>query len=245
MATDMRAPDGLEPFLSVLEEEVEPLLGANLVALYLGGSAADGRFIQGKSDLDFVVVVSRPLDVAIKSRLVRRLWSVLPPSQVRGVETRVVVAADLAEGRCFDLLVSTHPGEPVTIDGGQDPVVMLELAVVRKASRALVGPPAKEVIPSFERSAILTAMADNLEERVAEDPEAYTVLTAARSLAYLRTGSLVSKIEGAEWAIEQVHDADHLKRALDVQNGELPDRPLTARGRRFVVEVIEALRLEA
>jgi hypothetical protein len=226
MATDKGSPDTFERFLSVVGEEIESVLGACLIALYLGGSAANGSFIPGRSDLDFVLIVKQPLDLATKSHLVRTLWKVPPPAQARGVETFVVVADDLAEGRWFDLLVSTHPGEPVSADRGQDPDVMLELAKLVKASRALVGPPAKELIPSFERSALLTAMADNLEASMTGDPETYNVLNAARSLAYMETGQLQSKIEGAERVIAHGHDPGHLERAISVQKGDLPDRPL-------------------
>jgi len=245
MPSDSGVPDGLEEFLSVVTGEIESVLGDSLIALYLGGSAAGQRFIDGRSDLDLVAVVGETLDLGVKSQLVRRLWSVLPPEQARGVETRVVTIADLPGGRCFELLVSTHPGEPVTADRGQDPSVMLELAHLRDASTALLGPPAETLVPDYERSAVLTAMAEGLEERIDADPETYSVLTAARSLAYMETGDLVSKIEGAQWARENGRDSEILDRAIATQRGELPERPLTARGRRFVTEVVAALRVGA
>lgn len=244
MPTNTGVPDGLDQFLSAATEVVESVLGDNLVAFYLGGSAAGQRFVHGKSDLDLIAVVHRSLSVAVKSQLVRRLWAILPPEQARGVETRVVTTDDLPGGRWFDLLVSTHPGEPSVADRDQDPVVMLELIHLRDASRALVGPPAETLIPDYEKTTVVVAMAENIERSIGNNPETYLVLNAARSLAYLETGRLLSKIEGAQWAREIGRDPEIMDRAIAAQRGELPDRPLTARGKRFVAEVIAALRHE-
>ena len=113
-----------------------------------------------------------------------------------------------------------------------------------EAPRALVGPPAETLIPDYEKTTVVVAMAENIERSIGNNPETYLVLNAARSLAYLETGRLLSKIEGAQWAREIGRDPEIMDRAIAAQRGELPDRPLTARGKRFVAEVIAALRHE-
>ena len=237
-------PDELETFLDELGRESRAILGTRLVGLYVHGSVAMGSFVPGRSDLDLVMVVDEPLGIADKSELVRLLWRLSPPEDIRGVETHVVVAANLESVElmtCSELFVSRHPGEPVTRDGGEELELFVDLAMLREESLTVIGPPPDDLIVPIDRNLVLSTMVRKMKEKLGDEPESYAVLNAARTLVFEATGKHVSKVDGGTWAIENGHPPGLLRRAIRVQLGLRRDRPLGSDGKRFVLNVIDIL----
>lgn len=54
--------------------------------------------------------------------------------------------------------------------------------------------------------------------------EAYTVLNACRALAYLDNGHVISKVDGAQFALKRGGPLDLINEALIIQQGTMPDR---------------------
>ncbi len=135
---------------------------------------------------------------------------------------------------------------------------MIHFAITRERARVLIGREAGEVIIKPDRGSLIRAFLSDTEwarEHGAAGweghymPEfasmAYRVLNAARSWRYLETGSLGSKVEGADWLVQRDPDPDvHalLKAALAFQRGDLPDRPDDRMVNAFVGRVETMLR---
>lgn len=234
----------IREFLESLHVALAEILGEELTAMYVHGSIAMDSFVSGRSDVDIMVVVARHLDVAEKSAMVRAVWRLEPPEGSRGVEVRVVVAEDLMTAETMhrsELLVSRHPGEPVTRDSDEDPELVVDLLTLLEKSLVVVGPSPAELVAPIDRAFALRVMADKMKENLGREPEAYAVLNAARTLAFESTGHHVSKVEGGRWAIERGQPRRLLERAIAVQQGERVDRPLSQEGRRFIHNVIHMI----
>lgn len=241
-------PSGLEDVLTRLGSNLSDFLKEDLVGVYLHGSAVLGGFRPEASDIDLVIVVETTLSLTVKSGLTRLLWRASGQLPGRGLECWVVTRTTVASGgadTAFELLISTHPREPRTVDGADHPAegLLVDLSIVRNASYRVKGPPAKELIEHIPREKVYQEMAVILDEALKDAPESFGVLVAARSLRFLETGDHVSKIEAGEWAVEQGQTPDLIRHALEVQQGLALDRPITRAGRRYVEEVIQ--RLEA
>lgn len=237
-------PEGLGTFLDALGDGLTEVLGPKLVGAYVHGSVAMGSFVPGRSDLDLIVIVDEELDVDTKSALIRLIWRLDPPYDVRGTEVDVVLASDLRSINTMntaELYISRHPGEPALRDRAEDDELLMNLAMLRDWSITIVGPPVEQLICSIDKKAVLKKMIEMMTAGMDELPESYAVLNAARNLVYEETDVHVSKIEGGTWAIQHGHPPRLLKRAISVQRGERRDRPMTVEGRRFVGYVIDML----
>lgn len=231
-------------FLQALHVALAEILDETLTAIYVHGSVAMASFVTGRSDIDIIVVVARHLDVAEKSAIVRAVWRLEPPEGSHGVEVRVVVAEDLTAAETMDrseLLVSRHPGEPVTRDSDRDAELIVDLITLLEKSLVVFGPAPTDLVAPIDKTFALRVMVDKMKQNLGEEPEAYAVLNAARTLAFESTGHHVSKIEGGRWAIERGQPRRLLERAIEVQQGERVDRPLTQEGRRFIHNVIHII----
>ena len=63
-----RCDDDIRAFLSSVVRGFRDFLGVNLTGTYLHGSLAAGSYYRGKSDIDLLVVVKKPLDVEERRR---------------------------------------------------------------------------------------------------------------------------------------------------------------------------------
>jgi streptomycin 3"-adenylyltransferase len=103
-----------------------------------------------------------------------------------------------------------------------DPDLVLCFAVCRRAGRAVLGPPPREVFAEPPRSLLLEATADELRWATGHSPLAYRVLTTCRVLRFLHDGALVSKIAAGVWARDRVPDPGLVDLALAAQRAEIP-----------------------
>ncbi|MGH8916556.1 MAG: aminoglycoside adenylyltransferase domain-containing protein [Acidimicrobiia bacterium] len=244
---DSGVPSAVMAYCLGLVASLRALLDHALSALYVYGSAAVGDFHPQSSDLDILVVVSRSLSGPEKSGLIRMLWDTAPAVPAKGMECYVVTEQMVASGgtvRDYELIVNTHPQEPITLDGaahrGEAPMVEVELARVTGAT--VFGTPANELIAPFPQSAVQASMVANLKKGMDDAaPEHYLVLNAARSLCYLSTGEHVSKLEGGRWLLAQGSATEVVGQALRAAMGNARQRSLTTSGRRFVEKTIEDL----
>jgi streptomycin 3"-adenylyltransferase len=237
--------EDLDRYLSAVASGLSDVLAGNLVGVYVHGSAAGDDYVEGHSDLDLMVVVRDRLDLATKSALTRLLWDMGKSGPAKGTEVWVVDERTTRSGgsaQGYELYLSTHPDEPATRDGSEAGGPILELAAMPEVSYPVIGPDAGEVIAPIGRGQVLEAMTEFTRGAVAEGPESYAVLTAARSVAFAMTGHPFSKSGGARWAQTAGLGSQILERALEVRQGRLPDRPVTREGRRYVNRLIGMLK---
>lgn len=206
------AAAGLDPSVEALLGRLVPdlaaALGADIVGLYLYGSALEGGFIPGVSDVDLVAVTARPADalpLADLERMHRDVVRALPEWDDR-VEVVYVRQAALAEFRTSaERLAVVSPGEPFHVRDERISEWLQNWWYVRERSRTLVGPPPAELVPLIAWSEFADATRRYAHQLASKDPSkatpgalAYVVLTACRASETLRLGRPIGKLAAAE-----------------------------------------------
>jgi hypothetical protein len=91
------------------------------------------------------------------------------------------------------------------------------------------------------RADVLSYLRAELAWALEHAPEADGVLNACRALAYLDRGQILSKIDGARYALERGAPQHLISGALAMERGDRPHHPPSQAARRFIIEVGDAL----
>jgi predicted nucleotidyltransferase len=160
----------------------------DLDAVYLFGSAAQGAYEHGRSDVDVIVVTTRPSSQAEKQALAEAAESLLCPAR----KLELVVYARGAERH--ELNVNT--GELVHFDPDDDPGFwfVIDRSVAEQHSIALLGPPWQEVFPPVPHEAVLEALEEAAGFAGWDDPRD-AELARVRADVWRETGEWVSKVD--------------------------------------------------
>jgi predicted nucleotidyltransferase len=211
---------------------VRDLLGPELVAVYLFGSATIGG-LRPRSDLDVLAVTTVSVAVRTRRLLVDGLLAVRGP---RPVELTIVAQDELRPWRYpprrdfqygewlrDELEQGADPPRPAN-DPDLAPIVRMALL----ADRPLVGPPPAEVfepVPDEDFRQAMAACVDDVLRGLDEDTR-NMVLTLARVWCSVETGAIRSKDGAAAWALERLPDEHRsvLERARAVYLGEAEER---------------------
>lgn len=215
---------GLDAYVEKLAHRISTVLGDGLVAVYLHGSAAMDAFVPSRSDVDVLCISGGPLSPSQKRDLAEALSEESLPCPGVGLEMSIVTVAEArsaSDPPRFELHIATEENRVVDGAGrGENPDLLMEFAMTRARGVALVGPPPADAIAPVDRAALLGAMAKDLSWALENDRAGYAVLNACRCLRFLREGTLGSKLEAGEWAIQAgVGDANLIGAALDRQRG--------------------------
>jgi hypothetical protein len=222
-------------------------LAENLSGVYLHGSLAMACFNPARSDVDLLVTVHRAMPVETKRDLAGLLLDI--SRRPSPIELSCLSRADLVPWRYptpFDFHYSETWRE-ATIrdlvgDGWRewnaaqrcDEDLAGHIAVTRRRGVCLYGPPAVAAFPVVPRRDFLASvLGDVLSpeyglDAVAKNP-IYVVLNACRTLAYLRSGEILSKDEGGVWALQALPGRFHstLAAALDAYRNSAGDGGLS------------------
>lgn len=195
---------------------VEELLGDEVVAVYLFGSAVMGG-LRINSDVDILVIVNDPLPELTRRKLTDRLMLISGrignPDSMRPLEVTVINYGDVVPWR--------YPPKNEFIYGEwlrdefekgkiqapiYDPDLTIVLAQVRKNSVALFGPDASEILTPVPMTDIRRAIRDSLPELMEEikGDERNVILTLARMWLTVAVGEISSKDTAAEWAVPRL-----------------------------------------
>jgi hypothetical protein len=234
------------------------VLGPDLTGVYLHGSAVLGGFDPRRSDVDILAVSEGAMTAGQRAAAAGALSEERLPCPAAGLELSVVT---LAAARhpvarpAFELHTTTGSGDRKVVDGhgrDGDPDLVLHFAVCRAAGR-LLGPgrPADQVFAPVPGELVRAQLASELRwatglHRVTGPaPGEYAVLNACRAWRYVVDGSLVSKIDGGEWALRRVPDPDRelIATALARQRCQPAAGLDAASVTRFVEQVLVARRV--
>ena len=237
------------------------VLGPDLTGVYLHGSAVLGGFDARRSDVDILVVSEGAMTAGQQAAAAEALSEERLPCPAAGLELSVVT---LAAARhpvarpAFELHLTTEPEDRKVVDGhghGGDPDLVLHFAVCRAAGRRLgPGRPADQVFAPVPGELVRAQLAAELrwaiglrwaiELRGGAElyPGEYAVLNACRAWRYAVDGTLVSKIDGGEWALSRVPGPDRelISTALARQRCQPAAGLDPASVMRFVEEVLVA-----
>jgi len=216
-------PEAITTQLTRACEVIQQQLAANLLAIYLYGSALDGG-LKPCSDIDLLVIVAQHPDTATLRQLQRELLAIsAPPGQhptLRALEATVIAQAEVRPWRHparrelqfgewlrQDILADIL--EPPTLD----PDLAILLTKARQHSIALHGPAITELLPTVAKRDFQQALADTLLLwNTAEDwdgEEAHIVLTLARIWYSAQTGNIAPKDVAADWLLSQLPGHHH------------------------------------
>ena len=197
--------------------EYSRILGKELTGIYVHGSVAFGCFRWTCSDIDFLVVVERPLSLQQKEELIRVLLALDPHAPPKGFEMSVLLrsaCAPFAEPTPFDLHYSNAHRASYQRDltgtckalQGYDPDLGAHLTVVGKAGIALCGLPIAQVFAPVPAAGYVRSVWYDVKqaaEEISRDP-VYHVLNLCRALACVEEGLVLSKAQGGEWGMKRL-----------------------------------------
>lgn len=188
-------------------------LGANFVGIYVHGSLAMGCYNPKKSDIDYIIVCEEEPEDDIKRVLLEETLSYMPYAPAKGLEMHLLRRADCAPKTYpshFCLHYSPVHTQAIHDDvfayihrmQGEDPDLAAHLTVINARGICWAGEPIAKVFGPVSREAYLESVIADADW----DPEdcMYHALNNGRILAYLHEGSVLSKKEGGEWALENV-----------------------------------------
>lgn len=209
------------------------ILGDGLVGIYLHGSLAFECFNPEKSDVDFIVVVNKPLTINEKIALIRSLLVLDPKAPTKGFEMSVVlrsVCKPFIYPTPYELHFSNGHKERYIVDITAhcerlhrcDPDLAAHFTVIRAVGKTLYGEPIDEVFGEVPTEYYLDSILKDVEsakEDILRDP-VYMILNLCRVLGYLQGGGVMSKKAGGEWGIAKLSEhRDVIESALREYSG--------------------------
>ncbi|MBI5667457.1 MAG: DUF4111 domain-containing protein [Chloroflexi bacterium] len=199
--------------LKRLLTDMQAILDAKLVGLYLYGSLVTGDFDDASSDVDLLAVVSADLTLPEFDALDRMQLNAV--QQQPHWEHRLEIAYLSVKGlTTFKTQISPiaiiSPGEPFhTKPAGRE--WLINWYMVREKGRTLYGPPPQTLIVPVSREEFVAAVREHVRmwrdwmgDFRTRPAQAYAIITLCRALYTCTCGEQVSKKQAAGWA------ADHL-----------------------------------
>ena len=225
----------MEKLLCALCDRYQEILGENFTGLYLHGSYATSGFNPLKSDLDYILLCEKEPKDPVKRALMDATLAFLPLAPAKGLEMHLVLKEDVLRPSYpprFVLHASPahikhylrDPNGYVARMKGRDIDLTAHFAVTYARGRAFRGPAVRSLFGPVPRQAYLRSIASDIEWQ--RDACLYHVLNACRTWAYLTEGSILSKTEGARWALAHLPEGSRplIREALRCAqgDGELP-----------------------
>ncbi|ETY73107.1 aminoglycoside adenylyltransferase domain-containing protein [Lactiplantibacillus fabifermentans] len=207
-----------EQLLAQLKTAIPELLGANLVGIYLHGSYVLGGYNEAVSDLDYLIVVKKPLSPSIKQQLMTitltQLWPLAP---AKGLEFHVLTLAatqNFQQPLPFDFHFSKYhyqhyldnPHRYIVTMHGSDPDLAAHLMILQTAGKVLWGPAIATVFAPVPATAYWDSVKFDIAAaptQITLDPM-YTILNLCRALAYREAHLILSKQAGGKWGLKQL-----------------------------------------
>lgn len=211
-------PDAISEQTSLACDVIQQQLAANLLAIYLYGSALDGG-LKPRSDIDLLVIVANHPDDATLRSLQRALLPIsAPPGQhptLRALEATLIALAEVVPWRHparRELQIGEWLRQDILADILEPPLHDPDLAILltkaQQHSIALYGPAITELLPAVPQRDFQQALVDTLKLWNAPDDwlgeETNIVLTLARIWYSAQTGRIAPKDVAADWLLQQL-----------------------------------------
>ncbi|MFC6182114.1 aminoglycoside adenylyltransferase domain-containing protein [Lactiplantibacillus daowaiensis] len=223
--------------LTLIQTTTQAILTTNLVGIYLHGSYVLGSYNENVSDLDYLIVVKRPLTFETKQALMQatitKLW---PLSPAKGLEWHVLLLQDtqhFQQPLPFELHFSkqhyaAYCQQPLVYINrmhGTDPDLAAHLTIIHAAGQVLVGPAINSVFSPVPATVYWQSLVYDVADAQAMmlTQPMYTILNLCRVLAYQRQGLILSKKGGGEWGLKHLPKQYHclFEQALSAYTAKL------------------------
>ena len=203
-------------------EHSKEILGNNLVGVYLHGSLVMGCFNPQKSDIDLIIVINEPLSDSVKKAYMEMVVEHNARGPKKGIEMSIVlrkVCKPFIYPTPFELHFSNghlewykeNPDEYIREMNETDKDLAAHFTIINKRGKCLYGPSIKEVFSEVPASDYMNSIWYDVEHAKKEIKHypMYLTLNLARVLAYKEEGLVLSKKEGAEWALNKLPNEYH------------------------------------
>lgn len=198
--------------LERITAEFKSILSDNLTGIYLHGSLAFGCFRNQTSDIDFIAVVNKPLEIETKIRLIESILSLDAYAPKKGMEMSVVLRAHCRTfiyPTPFELHYSPLYADECRKDmaaycnrmHGVDKDLASHFSVINSVGITLCGEDKDLVFAKVPHEYYLDSIKEDIsgaEDKIQSEPVYYT-LNLCRVLAYITTGRIMSKADGGRW----------------------------------------------
>ncbi len=221
-------PNEVKNSLNDMAYQFKDLLKRNFVGFYVHGSIAMNCFNFQESDIDFLVVVKDSLDKKTKRRIIDLLLKATDEAPPKGFEMSIIKQSELDNFKYptpFELHFSNshiakYRTDPKYICGNdKDPDLAAHLVITKKRGICLLGKEIDQVFPEIPKEYYFDSiLQDSLwslkniskgpDEGLCEVP-VYAILNLCRVIAFIKEEKILSKFEGAEWAIKNTLDKYH------------------------------------
>jgi streptomycin 3"-adenylyltransferase len=234
---DKRIPKELVPLLTKIVGSLETVLDGSLVGIYVHGSIALGSFNYSKSDVDFLVVVRRPLTLQEKRKIIDFTLEADKEAPKKGLEFSIVTedqVKDLAYPTPFELHYSSdwrkrYENGMVDLEKSmEDADLAAHFAITKFRGICVYGEPIDEVFPDIPQEYYWRSIYEDAEsvlENLGKDP-VYGILNLCRVMAFKKDRLILSKKEGGEWALKNLEKRFHslvLKALKSYASGKVGD----------------------
>jgi len=198
--------------LDNISAKAENLLGENFVGLYVHGSIAMDCFNPLIGDIDFLIVAREKMSIEEKRDLAQFLLTA-KYNVPQGIEMSIVLLK-YAKNPVFPTPFEFHFGKEWEekyrcgeIDYSKeniDPDLAAHFVVTKKRGVAWRGLPIDEVFSDVSKELYVKSLLydfGDLDKNILANP-VYGILSACRTIAYLKDELVLSKKEGGEWALK-------------------------------------------
>ncbi|MFF2885723.1 aminoglycoside adenylyltransferase domain-containing protein [Paenibacillus sp. NPDC057967] len=221
-------------------------LGDALIGLYVHGSICLGAYHPGRSDLDMLAVINRPLTPDERHQLM--LAFLMFHRTPAPVEVSIMLHDDLKlwkhpapyQFHFSDYWRKQYAEMAYWDDRGfwykdelTDPDLACHVTLTRQLGIALYGPPLAVIssavpeahfwdsLRSDAECLMIPSTTEDTEMRTVDAAEAMGALTLARIWSYRETGLIYSKLEAAEWAMARLPEKQRpiISGAIDLYLG--------------------------
>lgn len=212
-------------YQGILDEIVEKskqILGEELIGIYLHGSLAMGCFNPDKSDIDLIVVIKDHITDIQKIQFMNCIVDVDKIAPSKGIELSIVkqrYCKYFIYPTPFELHFSNahlqwfmkNSEDYIRKMNGEDKDLAAHFKVIKSHGIVLYGAEINDIFGDVPRADYIDSIWNDIgeaREDILEEP-VYTILNLCRVEAFLKSDLVLSKKQGAEWAIKNLPSKYH------------------------------------
>lgn len=241
-------------------------ISTNVVGIYVHGSVAMHSFNPASSDIDILVILSKPLTEEKKKNYASKMIAFSNDLHVgKGLEMSVILEKNV-KNFVYPTAYEFHFGydkleqyKAGFIDGGQndpDPDLAAHFVITKARGVCLYGEPIANLFPDIPKEYYLKSITQDAEwsfGNLSQGPNEgtgrippYAVLNYCRVLAFIDEGLITSKREGGEWGLKNLSIQYHpliqaaLQEYAQTDSSEAIDLKLLKEFNVFAIERIRS-----
>lgn len=223
-----KLPREIVPALEKHSQILLDPLGKKLTGIYVHGSAAMGGFTFKQSDFDYLAIISSSLTPEERQKLSKSFLEICgKDAPGNGIEMSIVVEKFAGSDFRYPTPYEFHMGtkEQVKFHGlphkteMTDPDLAAHFTITKQRGICVYGKPIDDIFMDIPKKYYLDSIAKDCEESFNNIQEKtgtekcivpkYAVLNFCRVLAFIKENLIVSKVEGAEWALKNLPEKYH------------------------------------